>query len=178
MPHIHPKQSIFTIIGIITLILLTASCSSTDTCQEDLSNSNLKATLYRNIYDDVSESYTSQKFSIPVTICGIGSDSLLYDSTYTSSIAIPLNLLDSVSLYSFTTFHKINDSTTTVYTDTIQIEYSNTLQLISLECGCATMHTITSVRSTVHAVDSCVIENADVNYQTTHNNVNIFIHNQ
>jgi hypothetical protein len=62
------------------------------------------------------------------------------------------------------------DDTTTLYIDTIRIKKENIPHFESVDCQAAYFHTITDVSVTHHIVDSIVINNPHVNYDsnTTH----------
>jgi len=92
-------------------------------------------------------------------------DSIIYnDSKSVSTIDLPLHKLSTISKYQI----KLN-----AITDTLTVVHTNTDSYLSLECGCLKFHTINSVASTRHFVDSVSISNSNVN--TSHaENIRIY----
>jgi hypothetical protein len=87
---------------LIFLLINLVSCSSDDNCMQDLKFS-MKAEIYRMVFDTSIEQFVPEKYSIPVSLYGLGSDSLLYDLTLTSTLNIPLQKLDTISSFVFET---------------------------------------------------------------------------
>lgn len=56
-----------------------------------------------------------------------------------------------------------------VVCDSIFVNHTNTPTLVSIDCGVAMFHTITSVRSTHYKIDSVVLKSSDVNYDEREN---------
>lgn len=174
----HIFDSISRFILLTGVVCSIAACSSTDVCQEDFTGTALNVALYRTVYDDNTESYIVESYSLPMTVSGLDSDSILYDSTVTATLSLPLSMHDSVSTFSLESHLSIDDTTTIARVDTLSIFHTNTLTLVSLECGCTTDFTVDNAASTVHAIDSCVIENKEVSYLTTNNNLRIYLRNR
>ena len=164
---------------ILTLVaLLVASCSNSDTCQQDMSNRGLKVSLHRFVYDERTEAYRPEVYTLPMTVNGLGIDSTLYDSTFTSTLTLPLNPQDTISSFAITSFQRENDSIVR-YADTLSVFHTNEIVLISLECGCSVNNNITQVSSSVNAIDSCVVENTAVSYLNAKtNNIKIYLHSR
>ena len=53
--------------------------------------------------------------------------------------------------------------------DSIYVSHTNTPTLVSVDCGMAMYHTITSVRSTQHVIDTLILKSSDVNYDEREN---------
>ena len=79
----------------ILLSLCLMACSSDDNCMQDLMFS-MKAEVYRMVFDASIEQFVPEKYSLPISLCGLGKDSLIYDSQNTSSLNIPLQKLDKI----------------------------------------------------------------------------------
>lgn len=155
-----------------------ASCADSDVCQQDMNSAVLKVVLYRTAYDEAAEIIRPEEYALPVSVSGVGVDSLLYDSSFTSKLSLPLSKFDTVSGFVITSYHIVDDSTTLERTDTLSVFHQNELALVSLECGCAVEYNITNVRSTVHAIDSCLVENSGVSAIPVDNNMRIYFNDK
>ena len=82
----------------ILLLVGLMSCTSEENCMQDLKFS-MKAEIYRMVFDQSIEQFVPEKYSVPISLKGLGRDSLLYDSTSTSVLNIPLQKLDSLSSF-------------------------------------------------------------------------------
>ena len=90
-----------------------------------------------------------------LSIQGLGVDSILYNnSKKISKVILPLNKFVPESKF-VVTFDKIKD--------TITVLHTNTNDFLSLECGCIKVHTIDTVLTTNHFIDSVKIAIHDVN---------------
>jgi hypothetical protein len=133
----------------------------------------MKAEIYRMVFDSSIEQFVPEKYSLPVTVYGVGRDSLLYDAKSTSTLNLPLQKLDSISSFAFiTTINR--DSNLIEIVDTIDIYHTNTEEFISLECGCVVSNTIVGIAQTTNRIDSIVVMSPDVNLQST-NNIKIYL---
>lgn len=156
----------------ILLLLGLVACTSGDSCMQELKIS-MKAEIYRMVFDSSIEQFVPEKYSLPVTVYGVGRDSLLYDTKSTSTLNLPLQKLDSISSFAFIT--TINqDSNLIEIVDTIDIYHTNTEEFISLECGCVVSNTIVGIAQTTNRIDSIVVMSPDVNLQST-NNIKIYL---
>ena len=156
----------------ILLLLCLVACSSGDSCMQELKYS-LKAEIYRMSYNASIEQFVPEKYSLPLTLYGVGRDSLLYNSTSTSVLDLPLQKLDTISSFvMISTIEK--DSTTISIVDTIDIYHTNEEEFISLECGCIVKNTITSIAQTTNGIDSIVVISPEVNLQSG-NNIKIYL---
>lgn len=116
--------------------------------------------FYTKTLSTTTNLYTTSSLSIDsLTIqgldtAGIHIDSLLYNkSKKISKVFLPLNKFVTVSKF-IVTFNKT--------TDTVSILHSNSDLYLSLECGCLKVHTIDTVLTTNHFVDSVRINNHNV----------------
>ena len=114
-----------------------------------------------------------EKYSIPISLNGLGCDSLLYDSIYTSTLNIPLKKLDTISSFVLTTTIQV-DTNYVIATDTIDFYHTNVEEFISLECGCIVTNSIVGVAQTTHHIDSIVVVSPEVNLQSE-NNIRIYL---
>lgn len=156
----------------ILFLIGLMSCNSDDNCMQEL-NFSMKAEIYRMVFDTSIEQFVPEKYSIPVSLNGVGRDSLLYDSTYTSTLSIPLQKLDTISSFVLTTTIQI-DTNYITSVDTIDFYHTNTEEFISIECGCIVKNSITGVAQTTHRIDSIVVVSPEVNLQSK-NNVKIYL---
>lgn len=157
---------------------MLCSCSDIDTCQHDMSGFGMNVSLYRMVFDTGTETYKAVAYSAPLSVAGVGVDSLLYDSVVVSSIVLPLKMHDTVSDFSICVFNQTADGVTLRYTDTLTVVHSNEQKLVSLECGCVVNHNIVNVNTTVHGVDSVIIENSTVDYLVSDNNLKLYFRNR
>lgn len=156
----------------ILLLLCLVACSSGDSCMQELKYS-LKAEIYRMSYDTSIEQFVPEKYSLPITLYGVGRDSLLYNSTSTSTLNLPLQKLDTISSFVMITT-MMEDSTTISIMDTIDFYHTNKEEFISLECGCIVKSTIIGIAQTTNRIDSIVVVSPEVNLQSG-NNIKIYL---
>ena len=156
----------------ILLSLCLMACSSDDNCMQDLDFS-MKAEIYRMVFDTSIEQFVPEKYSIPISLCGLGKDSLLYDSKTTSTLNIPLQKLDTISSFVLTTTIQVDTNYVTTI-DTIDFYHTNEQEFISLECGCIVTNSLVGVAQTTNRIDSVVIVSPEVNLQSG-NNIKIYL---
>lgn len=148
------------------------SCTSEENCMQDLKFS-MKAEIYRMVFDTSIEQFVPEKYSVPISLNGLGRDSLLYDSTFTSTLNIPLQKLDSISSFVLTTTIQVDTSYVTTK-DTIDFHHTNSEEFISIECGCIVTNLLTSVAQTTHHIDSIIVVSPEVDLQSK-NNIKIYL---
>ena len=154
------------------IYILLISCNTDDNCMQEL-NFSMKAEIYRMVFDSSIEQFVPEKYSVPVSLNGLGRDSLLYDSIYTSTLSIPLQKLDTISSFVLTTTILVDTNYVTMV-DTVDFYHINTEEFISIECGCIVKNSITGVAQTTHHIDSIVVVSPEVNLQSK-NNVKIYL---
>lgn len=172
---IFKKKFAFKRVYLSTFILILTglvSCSSGDSCMQDLEFS-MNAEIYRMKYDTSIEQFVPEKYSVLISLNGLGRDSLLYDSISTSTLNLPLQKLDTISSFVLTTTIQVDTNYVTTI-DTIDFYHANTEEFISLECGCIVTNTIVGVMQTTHRIDSVVIVSPEVNLQSG-NNIKIYL---
>ena len=158
---------------IAVLIMVAASaCSSSNTCYENMDTS-FRITMHKMVFDQDKERYVEQDFQTMATIRGLGIDSVLYDSVTDSRFALPLSKLDSQTVFLIDQI-KTLDGDTIFVEDTLWIEHVNSLDFVSLECGCASIFDVKSVRYSVNMIDSVKLIDGHVD-RTRVNNLKIFV---
>ena len=133
----------------------------------------MKAEIYRMVFDQSIEQFVPEKYSLPISLNGLGRDSLLYDSTFTSTLNIPLQKLDSISSFVLTTTILVDTSYVTTK-DTIDFHHTNSEEFISIECGCIVTNLLTGVAQTTHHIDSIIVVSPEVDLQSK-NNIKIYL---
>ena len=156
----------------ILLVVGLMSCTSEENCMQDLKFS-MKAEIYRMVFDTSIEQFVPEKYSLPISLNGLGRDSLLYDSTFTSTLNIPLQKLDSISSFVLTTTIQVDTSYVTTK-DTIDFHHTNSEEFISIECGCIVTNLLTGVAQTTHHIDSIIVVSPEVDLQSK-NNIKIYL---
>ena len=128
--------------------------------------------FYHVVKNDSTKIVTTTSLSIDsLTIKGLKYDSIAQNYVYvdsnlyiksklTSKIYLPLHKFKVESKYEVT-FNKTKD--------TITVLHENADQFLSLECGCIKIHTIDTVLTTNHFVDSIRIINHNVNTNNAEN---------
>ena len=168
------KKSIF--IVLLFSILLNYSCTSDETCTQT-KYVKLTTNFYHVHYNDTTKIYTTSTLSVDsLTVQGLKLDtltgqyhlvdSILYNNQKkVSSINLPLNNSSTQSKFRIR-FNAI--------VDTLTIYHTNFNDYLSLECGCIKTHSIDTVITTHHYIDSIQIKIHDVN---TINAENISLYN-
>ena len=156
----------------IVMLMCLISCNSDDNCMHDL-NFSMEAEIYRMVFDTSIEQFVPEKYLVPISLKGLGRDSLLYDSISTSILNIPLQKLDTISSFVLTTTIQVDTNYVTM-ADTIDFYHTNTEEFISIECGCIVKNSITGVAQTTHHIDSIVVISSDVDLQSK-TNIKIYL---
>jgi len=163
---------------LIILVPNLISCAGDSQCTQS-KYVMLEAGLYHVSYNDITKTYTTSTLTIDsLTVQGIKRDtvtgkefpvdSLLYNNSKSvSKIFLPLNKSKLANESKFTiTFNNT--------IDTITIFHTNHDDYLSLECGCIKTHSIDTVSTTNHFIDSVRIVIHNVN---TTNAEHIHIYN-
>lgn len=142
------------LVTLFLVLVLTVSCSQQDdTCRESR-NVKLNATFYVDSINPDNR-YVTEKFTVDsLTVQGVGKDSLIYNKKSTMYMELPLQIFAEESRFSLI----IN-----TISDTITIRYKNFLEFLSVECGSIRTHSIDTVFSTNHFIDSISIQQQKVN---------------
>lgn len=92
-------------------------------------------------------------------------DSVVLNQQYGSSeVLFPLSYAHATDTF---VFCYVNSQY--VAYDSIYISHTNTPTLVSVDCGTAMYHTITSVSSTSHLIESITLKSSEVNYDEREN---------
>ena len=150
----HIKNILFLI-----CILAITSCVTDDQCHKD-KYVKMQVGIYHVTYNGTTKTASSAYMNIDsITVKGIGVDSILYNKTKTiHSLTLPLNKFTGESKYEIIFNQTI---------DTVTITHKNFDTYLSLECGCIKTHTLDTVLTTNHFIDSIHISIHDVNPSTS-----------
>ena len=168
------------IIYLLLIILISNlfSCVGNSQCTQN-KYVMLGVGLYHVSYNDITKTYTTSTLTIDsLTVQGIKRDtitgkeflvdSLIYNNKKSiSKIFLPLNKSKSANESKFAV--KFNNTI-----DTVTIFHTNYDDYLSLECGCIKTHSIDTVSTTNHFIDSVRIVIHNVN---TTNAEHIHIYN-
>ena len=101
-----------------------------------------------------------------------GNDSVLINrSVRTTEFSLPISYSQPQDVFFVET---IDTLTKTVTLDTITVEKVDRPHFESVDCSPSYFHTITAVGTTHNAIDSVVINNPDVDYDTSRKHFNIY----
>jgi hypothetical protein len=160
--QIYPEMRIGLLI--YTSFLLLSSCATQDVCDGD--NQSKLVAQFKTIESDV----ISDTIISGVTIYGIRegkTDSLLYDSSSTSSILLPLD-----PNHDFTRFVlNVND-----HSDTLRFLYRTEYYLISYTCGFAALFNLDSVRYSHMIINDMEIINSVIDAEQEENEEHLWIY--
>lgn len=108
-------------------------------------------------------------------------DPIAFNGTLSVSVVRPqgdsvvLNLKSNASEVTFPLSY-IHETDTLIFDyhegmayDTLYIGHTNTPTLVSVACGTAMFHTLTTARSTHHVIDTLIIHSPEVNYDEREN---------
>ena len=144
---------------LIIFFIFVASCTGDEECRKD-KYVKMGVGFYKKTLNTTTNKYTTSSLSIDsLTIQGLTTNnipvaSLIYNNKKKiSKVFLPLNKFETISKF-IVTFNKT--------VDTISILHSNPELYLSLECGCLKVHTIDTVLTTNHFVDSIHINNHNV----------------
>lgn len=94
-----------------------------------------------------------------------GDSVVLNQKTNVSAVLFPLSYTHGTDTLIF------DYSNGTLY-DSLYISHTNTPMLVSVDCGTAMYHTITSVSSTHQLIDTLILKSSEVNYDE-HENIQV-----
>lgn len=143
-------------LSVLLMVLGVAACSSED-CP--INNTVMGKIAFYNPYGEAV--YFSGMLSVSV-VRPQGDSVVLNRKDNASSVLFPLS-------YMHTTDTLILDYNDGMAYDSLYISHINTPTLVSVDCGTAMFHTITSVSSTYHVIDSIVFKSSEVNYDEREN---------
>lgn len=100
-----------------------------------------------------------------------GTDSVLYNQgVNTTSLKLPISYTGDCDKLVFTTI----DTLSAERTDTVRIYKTNTPHFEAVDCSPNFFHELTAVTTTNNAIDSIVIMNPEVNYDTSKDHLYIY----
>ncbi len=149
------KMKIYKFFIVVFCLTFMLSCANDEECRKDR-YVQMSALFYTKKLNTSTNTYITSTLTIDsLTAKGVGIDSLLYNNSKgISKINFPLNKFKSESKFSI----QFNQST-----DTITIVHTNADEYLSLECGCIKVHSIDTVLTTNHFIDSIIIKVHNVN---------------
>lgn len=142
-----------------TLLLTTVACTSIDCPLNSLVYTQYQLMNAAGKVDTLADTLTI--FTTRVD----GNDSVLINrNVKTTEFALPISYAQNQDIFFFETKDTVYKVTRL---DTVTIEKENMPHFESVDCSPSFFHKITSVSCTHNAIDSIVINNHDVNYDTS-----------
>ena len=150
---------IYRLLSTFLIIIGMASCSGED-CP--INNTVMgKMTFYNQHGDAVSINAILSVSAVRPQ----GDSVILNQKTLASEVNIPLSYKHETDTFVFC--YDFNG--TTILYDSLYISHTNTPTLVSIDCGTAMFHSITSVSSTHHLIDTLILKSPEVNYDEREN---------
>ena len=151
-------QHIVTILAANLIIISMANCSGDD-CP--INNIVLgKMAFYNSLGDAVAINGT-----LTMSVVRPQGDSVILNrKSSPSEVTFPLSYTHEIDTFVF-----CYDFSGAVLYDTLYIAHTNTPTLVSVNCGTAMYHTITTAHSTHYAIDSLIIKSSEINYDEREN---------
>ena len=147
------------LLGAFLIIIGMVSCSGED-CP--INNTVMGKMAFYNQYGDA----VSVNAILSVSVVRPQGDSVvLNQKTLASDLTFPLSYTHDTDTLIFC--YDFNGST--VLYDSLYIHHTNTLTLVSVDCGTAMFHDITSVGSTHYLIDTLILKSSEVNYDEREN---------
>ncbi len=162
------RRGLYLLPGLVAAVLLAAAgCSSID-CPVQ----NRVYTVYSlKKADGTADTLKTDTLSI-VTRRNDGRDTTLQNRlTGVSSFELDISYVNPVDTLLLT----LCDTSGNTYRDTVWVEKSNEPHFESVDCQISYFHTILSVRSTHHIIDSLSINNSKVNYDASNEHFHLFL---
>lgn len=154
------------------IMVVASACSSSNTCYENM-DTYFRITTHKQVFDVDKEKYVEQDYQTTAKIWGLGKDSILYNRVTASQFALPLCKLDSQSVFLIEQ-RRVEGEDTLIIQDTLWLQHQNTLEFVSLECGCASIFDVVFVRHSVNMIDSVKLIDGHVD-RTKVNNLKIYV---
>lgn len=154
--------------AVLVVIMLTglAACSSIDCPLNSLVYTQYQLMNAAGRVDTLADTLTIS------TKRTDGNDSVLINrSVRTTEFSLPISYSQPQDVFFVET---IDTLTKTVTLDTITVEKVDRPHFESVDCSPSYFHTITAVGTTHNAIDSVVINNPDVDYDTSRKHFNIY----
>lgn len=150
------SRYVYRLLGALLIVLGVSACSGDD-CP--INNTVMgKMTFYGQ--DGEAGSLTA---TLTVSVVRPQGDSVvLNQKAYASEVVFPLSYVHETDTFVF-------DYNGGVAYDSLFITHTNTPTLVSVDCGTAMYHTITSVNSTHNLIDTLILKSSEVNYDEREN---------
>lgn len=142
------------------LVVLTA-CTSIDCPLNNLVKVNL-------IMKGESETIPDTIFITAIRTTG--NDTIFNSGVNISSLAVPVSYTQEEDLLQIT----LNDTLGNTYKDTLTIRKTNQIHFEAVDCPPNYFHTLTGITTTRHAIDSVVIKNPNIDYDSSKENIYIY----
>ena len=144
----------------VGLAALTVSCSSIDRPLNSL-----VYTQYQLMTADGRIDTLTDTLTISTSRMTDGSDSVLINKNVkTTGFSLPISYAQPQDVFYFETIDTVTKTTTL---DVVTVTKEDHPHFESVDCSPSYFHTITGVTTTHNAIDSIVIKNPDVNYDTS-----------
>ena len=151
----------------VAFMLLAASCSSID-CPMN----SLVYTQYQLMRPDGRVDTLADTLTISTQRTADGSDSVLINrNVRTTEFSLPISYTQAQDVFYFETIDTVTKATTT---DVVTITKEDHPHFESVDCAPLYFHTIPGVNTTNNAIDSIVIINPDVSYDTSKKHLYIY----
>ena len=149
-------RHMFRLLCALLLLIGVSACSSGDCPINNMVQGKMA------FYDEYGEaiSYTGA-FSVYV-VRPQGDSVVLNMKTGAAEVLFPLSYVHETDTLIF-------DYNNTGVRDSLFISHTNTPTLVSVDCGAAMFHTLTSVSSTHHEIDTLILKSSAVNYDEREN---------
>ena len=141
------------------LVVLTA-CTSIDCPLNNLVKVNL---IMKNGNETLADTLT-------ITAIRTSSDTIFNRGVNISSLAVPVSYTQEEDLLQIT----LNDTLGNTYKDTLTIRKTNQIHFEAVDCPPNYFHTLTGITTTCHAIDSVVIKNPNIDYDSSKENIYIY----
>lgn len=150
------SRYVYRLLGTLLIVLGVSACSGDD-CP--INNTVMgKMTFYGQ--DGEAGSLTA---TLTVSVVRPQGDSVvLNQKAYASEVVFPLSYVHETDTFVF-------DYNGGAAYDSLFITHTNTPTLVSVDCGTAMYHTITSVNSTHNLIDTLILKSSEVNYDEREN---------
>lgn len=153
------------IIPLLFIVLTICACSSID-CPL----LNTVYTVYK-VYNSANKADTLKDTLTISTTRADGYDSVLINKDVNvTEIDLPISYSADKDIL----FFNIKDTTSKQYIDTVTVTKENTPHFESVDCSPSFFHKITNITWTKNKIDSIVIKNSIVNYDTTQEHFHIY----
>lgn len=150
------SRYVYRLLGALLFILGVSACSGDD-CP--INNTVMGKMVFYG-QDGKTGSLTA---TLTVSVVRPQGDSVvLNQKAYASEVVFPLSYVHETDTFVF-------DYNSGVAYDSLFISHTNTPTLVSVDCGTAMYHTITSVSSTRNLIDTLILKSSEVNYDEREN---------